>query len=143
MDYCFRIAKTGSRTLISILASIGKHLGFQVQVPAFQHETLYDDRNGVRKEIYEIISGHENNIVRSRHYSFINFKEYGLEWYPDWFSIVRDPVERVIQTCMSSLQINKCQLHLHSICKFHEILFFHFSLFHCFIIFGLLIFMRS
>ncbi len=31
-----------------------------------------------------------------QHYSFIDFAKYGYDWHPDWFSMVRDPVEKVI-----------------------------------------------
>ena len=30
-----------------------------------------------------------------RHYSFINFEEFGYKWKPDWINMVRDPIEKV------------------------------------------------
>ena len=35
-------------------------------------------------------------MVFIQHYSFIDFNKFGYNWTPDWFNIVRDPVEKVI-----------------------------------------------
>ena len=90
-----RIAKTGSRTFVQILSSVGNDLGFQVQVPAYSYERTMQEDEEVKEEILEIIKGHENNYIRARHSSFIDFKKHGYKWSPLWFSLVRDPVERV------------------------------------------------
>ena len=73
---------------------ISSKLGFLVDTPS-RNLQIQEDKNKVEKEIGAIIKGHRDSIVRSKHYSFINFEKYGVRWTPDWFSMVRHPVDRV------------------------------------------------
>ena len=93
--YFPRIAKTGSRTFIEILRSLGKSLGYVVDVPYYKAEVMGADEYEIKKEIKEILICHRDSAVRTRHFNFIDFEKYGVRWNPDWFSIVRDPVDRV------------------------------------------------
>ena len=71
-------------------------LGYKVSVPEFKYEILQGDLRVVSKEIKDIQHCHSNGEIRARHFSFIDFHGNGMDWTPDWFSMVRDPVERVI-----------------------------------------------
>ena len=93
--YFQRIAKTGSRTFIQILRNLGTNLGYFVDVPSYKAEMMGADENEIKKEIKNILVSHRDSVVRSRHFNFIDFEKYGVEWNPHWFSVVRDPVERV------------------------------------------------
>lgn len=92
----FRIAKTGTRSIIYLLLRLSNNLGFQLDVPAFRKEILQDNEGGIMKEIKNILNDQKDGYVRTRHYSYIDFKQHGTNWSPIWFSMVRDPVERVI-----------------------------------------------
>ena len=90
-----RVAKTGTRTIFHLLNVLKKRLGFNLDVPYYVRETLHDDENGIMKEINQILLAQNNANVRMRHYSFINFENFGIRWNPYWFSLIRDPIERV------------------------------------------------
>ena len=38
----------------------------------------------------------QENLVMVRHYSFIDFAKYGSPWHPDWFNVVRDPIDKIV-----------------------------------------------
>ena len=60
-------------------------------------EKVCDSDNLIGKfEAIDTVMKWHNPIALVRHYSFINFHEYGYQWRPDWFSMVREPVEKVI-----------------------------------------------
>ena len=62
----------------------------------YEKEKIFGETKEVHKEINEIINGEKRNWIRARHYSYIDFNEYGKRLAtPDWFSMVRDPIERV------------------------------------------------
>ena len=93
--YFLRVAKTGSLSVMHLLGQLGLKLDYEVvksQSPLF--EILTDNPSGISKEVGKLISTH-NNIAYCRHYSFIDFKTYGYPWMPDWFSLVRHPIEKV------------------------------------------------
>ena len=71
------------------------HLGFGLDIPHYVRETLHDDENGMMKEINQILLAQNKANIRMRHYSFIEFENHGVNWNPSWFSMVRDPIERV------------------------------------------------
>ena len=89
------MAKTGTRTIIKILENLSIKLGYIAETPSFKEETVQGDTNDVMQEIGEIVKSNRNSIIRSRHFSFIDFEKYGFSWTPHWFSMVREPVERV------------------------------------------------
>ncbi len=43
----------------------------------------------------------EEDICVEQHYNFVDFKKFGSDWSPDWFAVVRDPVEKVSQTVLN------------------------------------------
>ena len=98
MMYFLRVAKTGSSGFMHLLGQLGQKLDYEVtrvQTP-FQFERLKDSPAGVSEEMFKLISTHAN-MVYCKHYSFFNFGEHGHPWVPDWFSLVRDPIEKVNQ----------------------------------------------
>ena len=51
---------------------------------------------GVRvAEVVRKVSSVTEPRVWIRHYNFVDFQKYGSDWSPDWFNMVRDPVDRV------------------------------------------------
>ena len=60
-----------------------------------QSETVSEiDPLGVFNEVDSVSRLIEPTVV-VRHYSFIDFAHYGSAWHPDWFNIVRDPIDKV------------------------------------------------
>ena len=52
------------------------------------------DPIGMKDEVDGLLRTHKN-LVNVRHYSFIDFEKLGYRWRPDWFSVVRDPIQKV------------------------------------------------
>lgn len=50
----------------------------------------------MKDEVNNLLRTHKN-LVNVRHYSFIDFEKLGYKWRPDWFSVVRHPIEKVIK----------------------------------------------
>ena len=46
------------------------------------------------EEAGHLLKTHKNNI-KVRHYSFVDLERLGYEWTPDWFSLVREPIDKV------------------------------------------------
>ena len=45
-------------------------------------------------EAGQLLKTHKNKI-KVRHYSFVDLERLGYEWTPDWFSLVREPIDKV------------------------------------------------
>jgi len=78
---------------------LGKtHLQYLVQpkVREFERISEFDDLPNLYAEIDSILKVNVPMAI-VRHYAFIDFAKFGYnKWAPDWFSMVRDPVEKVI-----------------------------------------------
>ena len=95
MLYFNRVAKTGSQSFTHLLIKQGEKLGFSVWPKIVQSESLVDTPEGLADEIASVVKA-EKPTVFVRHYSFIDFeKNTGSTWSPDWFNIVRDPIDKV------------------------------------------------
>lgn len=92
--YFSRVAKTATRSIMKILMELSTQLGYLVEVPN-RNKVIQEDDDEVQKEIGAILKSHRNSVIRCKHYSFINFEKYGVNWNPDWFSMVRNPVDKV------------------------------------------------
>ena len=92
--YFNRVAKTGSLNMIILFQSLGVHLGYDVDQGIREKEIVQEDTIGIKKEVDALVQTHEST-VKSRHYAFFSLREWGYSWEPDWFSLVRDPIERV------------------------------------------------
>ena len=97
MLYYNRIAKTGSISIVDLMRKLGKKNGFSVEFKARRNELVTDDLAGQKIEADNLLKSFFPAIF-VRHYSFIEFAKFGGydEWRPDWFNIVRHPVEKVI-----------------------------------------------
>ena len=95
--YFNRVAKTGTLNMLMLMKSLGVNLGYDVDL-GFRldgtPEILQDDSDGLRKEVDSLVQIHKDTI-KARHYSFFDIRAWGHDWFPEWFSIVRDPIERV------------------------------------------------
>ena len=94
MLYFNRVAKTGSQSFTHLLVTLGPKLGFRVTPKIRQTETLADDEEGLAEEVDSTFRV-TKPMVFVRHYSFIDFERRGLGWKPDWFNIVREPIDKV------------------------------------------------
>ena len=91
-----RVAKCGTRSILWILQKLGVTHGFNVEVASFKRDFVQSKNPAdIKKEINHIMKAHQNSTVRVRHFSVIEFEKWGIDWKPDWFSIVRHPVDRV------------------------------------------------
>ena len=101
--YYNRIAKTGSQSFIYLLMKQGEKLGFEVWkklwAPWWKNnpgpEILADSEEGIDQEIQSVLKINKPMVI-VKHYCFIDFKEkLGSAWSPDWFNIVRHPIDKV------------------------------------------------
>ena len=94
--YFNRVAKTGTLSMLMLMKSLGVHLGYDVDL-GFRldgSERLQDDHDGLSREVDSLVQTHKDTI-KARHYAFFDVTNWGYNWIPVWFSIVRDPIERV------------------------------------------------
>ena len=94
--YFNRVAKTGTFYLLHLMKSLGLHLGYDVDLGFRQDgwEKIQDEPDGLRKEVDSLVQTHRDTL-KARHYAFFDVRKWGYDWAPDWFSVVRDPIERV------------------------------------------------
>ena len=90
-----RVAKTGSQSISALLRALEKKNGFVVESVASKRELLIDTSEGLQLQVTKMLHT-TTPMVFIQHYSFIDFSKFGYDWSPDWFNIVRDPVEKVI-----------------------------------------------
>ena len=79
----------------ALLSILGQNLGFDVGFPELPNEIIMDTEEGNLREIGHILKSQNEGNVWTRHYSFVDFKQFGFTWWPHWISIIRDPIERV------------------------------------------------
>ena len=94
MLYFNRIPKTASFSVAYLLESIGFNHGYDVDFGERSNEVIFEDHAGITKDMTNLLQIQEN-YVYCRHFSFYNLSEWGYSWIPDWFTIVRDPIQRV------------------------------------------------
>ena len=92
--YFNRIPKTASFSVAYLLESIGFNHGYNVDLGERSNEVIFEDHAGITKDMTNLLQIQEN-YVYCRHFSFYNLSEWGYSWIPDWFTIVRDPIQRV------------------------------------------------
>ena len=93
--YFNRIPKTASFSIAFLLESIGFNLGYNIDFGERPNEVIFEDRSGITKDMTKLLQIQEDHVY-CRHFSFYNLQEWGYSWIPDWFTIVRDPIQRVI-----------------------------------------------
>ena len=57
--------------------------------------TQPDNLQAVQQEVKSVLKERKPRAI-TKHYSFINFSSFGSKWSPDYISILRDPLERII-----------------------------------------------
>ena len=77
------------------MRKLGKKNGFTVEFKARRNELVTDNLAGQMNEANTLLKSFFPAIF-VRHYSFIDFEKFGFEWRPDWFNVIRNPVEKVI-----------------------------------------------
>ena len=92
--YFNRIPKTASFSVAYLLESIGFNHGYNVDFGERSNEVIFEDHAGITKDMTNLLQIQEN-YAYCRHFSFYNLSEWGYSWIPDWFTIVRDPIQRV------------------------------------------------
>ena len=112
-------ARSGSETFLWLLHEIKnqREASFKIEMPQPRLNPSQDghwkNRNAKLKpkanvmEAYNIvhsvveeISSYNEPMVYAKPYNFVDFNEHGSLWAPDFFSIVRDPIEKVGQTLL-------------------------------------------
>ena len=73
---------------------LGAKLGYDVNPGIKQKEDVLDSYEGMFQEVDSILRTHAPT-VKVRHYAFLDFARMGYKWNPDWFSLVRNPIEKV------------------------------------------------
>ena len=108
------IARTGSETFLWLLHEIKnqRRESFRIEMPRPRMDPSQDghwkNRNLKLKPKANVMESYDNvhNVVTeisnynepllyAKPYNFVNFEEHGSLWAPDFFSIVRDPIEKV------------------------------------------------
>ena len=102
-----RVAKTGSQSITALLHALEKKNGFVVNSKTtfqfYDPTTMVTSTRELLIVTPEVLQLQLTKMLRTttpmvfiQHYSFIDFTKFGYDWSPDWFNIVRDPVEKVI-----------------------------------------------
>jgi hypothetical protein len=94
MLYFNRVAKTGSMTFISLFNALGKKNNFRANWMTPAHDGLWEELPELEVEMKSILKIH-TPTVWIRHFNFHDFKKMGYHWQPEWFAVVRDPLEKV------------------------------------------------
>ena len=71
-------------------------MGYDVNTGHQKYENVQDTRKGILNEVNSILRTHKP-MVKIRHYAFLDFAQFGYQWNPDWFNLVRDPIEKVLK----------------------------------------------
>ena len=90
--YFNRVAKTGSNAMTGLIVEY-----FQDHVIRYnkgQNELLFLPVIDLKKEFKEMMKV-TKPAAFTVHISFIDITQFGSPWVPTWFSMVRDPIERV------------------------------------------------
>ena len=125
--YFPRVAKTGSNFIINLLHHLDEKNEFVVVNFAKDNEVIWDVLPGILIDVHNFFDLifffyiKNNNFFSGkfeavqdilsvnapaalvRHYSFINFEEFGYKWRPDWINMVRDPIEKVSKYTQNSI----------------------------------------
>ena len=92
--YFNRVAKTGSQSFIKLFFTLAPKLGYEVFPGVRQVESVLDTIGGLYEDVQSLLK-RQRATIQVRHYSFVDLERFGYDWSPDWFSLVRDPIEKV------------------------------------------------
>ena len=90
-----RVAKTGSKSISELFRNLDKKNDFVVESIHLSKEASFESDDCLKWKISKLLKI-SRPMVLIQHYSFIDLSKFGYTWSPDWFNIVREPVEKVI-----------------------------------------------
>lgn len=92
-------------------SSLTAHRLFQVRLEMLQKEFLLEPIEVVAQTVDKVL-GMTQPSVWIRHYNFVDFQRFGSPggWRPDWFNVVRDPIERVRYLLWTQIFHNRATL---------------------------------
>ena len=96
--YFNRVAKTGTTSLVKLIQILSKRLHYKGVGTV--DSIIYDSLEGQLEEIKSLLSLNQPTVW-VRHYAFLDFESFGYKWKPEWMSIVRNPIERVMYSTFS------------------------------------------
>ena len=96
--YFNRVAKTGTTSLVKLIQILSKRLHYKGVGTV--DSIIYDSLEGQLEEIKSLLSLNQPTVW-VRHYAFLDFESFGYKWKPEWMSIVRNPIERVLYSTFS------------------------------------------
>ena len=96
--YFNRVAKTGTTSLVKLIQILSKRLHYKGVGTV--DSIIYDSLEGQLEEINSLLSLNQPTVW-VRHYAFLDFESFGYKWKPEWMSIVRNPIERVLYSTFS------------------------------------------
>ena len=102
--YFNRVAKTGTTSLVKLIQILSKRLHYKGVGTV--ESIIYDSLEGQLEKINSILSLNQPTVW-VRHYAFLDFESFGYKWKPEWMSIVRNPIERVIHTTLYIIRYYK------------------------------------
>ena len=90
-----RVPKTGSTFIIQLLHKLKNSLNYHVY-NHFLNEgrTWIDTKDGQLEEVNDMLSLNVPGVW-TRHYAFLDFKQFGYNWRPNYINFVRNPIEKV------------------------------------------------
>jgi len=93
-----RVAKTGSQALIALLVDLQEKNKFKANIDITMKgkEYVMEPKERVATQVDKVKSMARTGGVFIKHYNFIDFEEHGATIRPDYFAVVRNPIERVI-----------------------------------------------
>ena len=76
---------------------------FKTYVTMLPMESLWEFDSDVQKVVDQSMTV-ERSAIFVRHYNFIDYKKHGVDPPPDFFNMVRDPVEKVYMLKTADVQ---------------------------------------
>ena len=106
------IARTGTETFMWLLHELKDKFegAFDIKMPSTGGNDrrrpppkmkLRDSYQNIKAVVNELSTQNNKPLLYARPYNFVNFSEHGSLWTPDYFSIVRDPIEKVSRYFLS------------------------------------------
>ena len=96
--YFTRVAKAASSSMIGLFNYLQWKNEFKLMVVTKPIDYIIqpDQPREQKKEILKIVKSRDATVT-ARHYSFLDFEKFGFKhWMPDFFGMIRDPVNRLI-----------------------------------------------
>ena len=90
-----KVTRSASNSIAALFFDLDKKNHFTVNMyPSAKIVSVADDES-LKWQIRKFLRINRP-MVWVQHYNFIDFSKFGYTWNPDWFNVVRDPIEKVI-----------------------------------------------